>query len=217
MNGIRNALTMKDASQQLCKALLENDKFFLIPITSSTYNACFKVTGTTNELNFIKSLSNTHKMCYRILKYLFHSIMYLKTFFNSYLLKTFIIWHTSKRKCCNTPSKCLTDLLKLIAIALKLNDFNQDKYPQAEVVVQHLFIPGLVIEGETYDLTKDQVSQFLDVISKQLFKVGKSENKQPKEHLLSLKDTLKKLQDEWKTYSEQELLGVNPLALWSLI
>ncbi|XP_045170373.2 uncharacterized protein LOC123532847 [Mercenaria mercenaria] len=195
MNGIENVLAMEEVQCQMyCKILLETNQYFLIPIHTAHTDVCFKVTVTTTELNIMTHLSKEHILCYRILKYLFQGKWTSANLICSYFLKTFLLRHTELCKCQYNPARCLTDILKVLSIALETCTRQPHMFSEY-MTVEHLFIPRLEIDSGPPNIRRS-ISKYLTVNAEQLLEAAKSE------HNDQIKD-LERLKDAWKTVRDE--------------
>ncbi|XP_053373224.1 uncharacterized protein LOC123532846 [Mercenaria mercenaria] len=196
MNGIENVIAMEEVPCQMYrKILLETNQFFLVPIQEAYPDVCFKVTVTTTKQKIMTNLSKEHILCYRILKYLFQrkGDCNSENLLSSYFLKTFLLRHAVLCKCQYNPARCLTDILKILSIALKICKLN---YTSSDyMTAEHLFIPGLDLDnGQNY--IHNDISKYLTVNAEQLLEAAKSE------HNDQIKD-LERLKDAWKTVKDE--------------
>ena len=84
---------------------------------SCKFGLCFKVCFTLAEISLISNMSEHHKKCYRILKFLLNrSTSRPSTSFHSYCLKVLVLNHHYVQQCCEMQDcgKCVMKLLEVI-------------------------------------------------------------------------------------------------------
>lgn len=92
----------------------------LMPCTrklSCESGLCFRVIFTPAEILLIRDMSNHHRKCYKLLKYILNGILArTATVFHSYALKTLVLNHHYLEKCeeNQSVSKCFMSLLRQI-------------------------------------------------------------------------------------------------------
>ena len=105
-------------------SMLQEQRYFLIPSDSKTCSYCFKLAFTDSDQWLVSNLTEKHRKCFRVLKFLFTEAgkvnCGVKKIMNSFAIKMAILWHADR---CSTPSSikdCTTHTLEYLRDSLSL-------------------------------------------------------------------------------------------------
>lgn len=155
--------------------LVNEDKCFIIPKviwrSLGEYSANFKYNFTTTEVNIMRNLSEEHKVCYRILKYIYREL-YSLWGLQSYFLKMLILRHAPN---CyrRDPAKCLEAIFRDIDnIITKRND----DHGVPEFEIETLFIRKMKLKNSIPSYHYDDLVEHQRRIQEQFEKLKRIES-----------------------------------------
>lgn len=106
-----------------CFKHLKNESCFLLPAGSFQNNRCFKYAFTLTEVERMKSLSDYHKICYRLMKDFVGRDGSVSRAFPSYVLKTVVLRHSEKCEEKNDVFSCIVDIITEMSKTCSHGDF----------------------------------------------------------------------------------------------
>ena len=123
----------------------EHNLVLLMPYnrkTSCKAGLCFKITFTTTEILLMMDMSEHHRKCYRILKYLLNGVRSLPpTAFCSYQLKVHVLNHHYDQKCTEESDldKCIHKIIDDMIDVCKTHCNGQLFCPNPFIVTQNIW------------------------------------------------------------------------------
>lgn len=119
----QDMLKDKESSVNDCFKHLKNESCFLLPAGSFQNNRCFKYAFTLTEVERMKSLSDHHKICYRLMKDFVGRDGSVSKAFPSYVLKTVILRHSVKCEEKTDFFACIVDIITEMSKTCSHGDF----------------------------------------------------------------------------------------------
>lgn len=185
------------------EALQKHGRYLLIPCHESSMchaGLCFRLTFTEPEVDLVQNMSEHHKECYKLLKYIFNGgrgVSYIP----SYALKTLIIKHDCVCKETANLAKCFKSVIALLLHHIMDRNI-EERFELSRLI--RLFIPGRkfkmnipsifigehnILDCKNYILPCEQFQMAMEKMLKSLEMISSEDN--PDATMLKLVNSLK--------------------------
>ena len=135
---------------------------------------CFRVTLTLAEILLIRDMSEHHRKCYKLLKYILNGIIArTATVFHSYALKTLVLNHHYREKCEETccMEECVIKLILEIQSIVQNSPVSLFRYDMRQYL-PNIFFKGVSVWNHEQSIMDSDIRIRLQRLLKRLEKIA---------------------------------------------